>query len=595
MNNHPFFKLLLIILTVSLTSCIISNYDQPCSISGRVTDTSGKGIADVIITPNEAPSRETTKTASDGSYKIDFTTGGTVNLAFSKVGYTGKTSDFVLLGGEKKVLDVKLNTLSEDAYFKVATKEKMILNTGESFSPGINTNVSYEYESNAPWITCVKYGSDLSIKCDSNETLVERNAIIILRAEYNHNDTIKIKQLAGPILRVLDYIGKNNTSFPQTTPFVTFSREVTVLSATGSSVNLPYELSADKKTVSFSNIKLNAFSTMPIQLSVKASDGIQLSFDFNLKLFINSTPFVGINGQEMYFTNDDKFIWILSYNGNQQLLTQFSTTDFTKRTQISGADAVFYNPYNNCLYEISQRYFEDRYVFDANLYDAATGNFKEKFTIDNRDGIRSMAFSNNGLGLMICGSQLYSIDSSNKHKIQLIDSSNLNGITPYRIEMCDDNKTFILYCPRNGTEVHVFTMDSDTKSFQKIYFMSDYIQFKVYKLITSNSTKNILYYSPYRTDIAFQDSQTKNIKTMTLAKDVNNAALLVSSNTLPYVLTSDLSLISVSDNSVRDFTDLRTIPYLKSSNNAKLVCITYGDNLYLFKSEVFTNYSNFIK
>ena len=297
MNNYFLIKkILLIILISTLTSCVISSFDDPCSISGKITDSAGKGISSVIITSKSGSLKDSIKSSMDGNYKINFINGGQLNLFFSKTGYTWKSSDLVLLGGEKKVMDIKLNSLSEDAYFKVGLKDKTILNIGEIFSADIRTNVSYKYESKASWITCTKSGSDLIIKCDSNETRNERSTIVILKAEYNHTDTIKIKQSAGPILRVLDYLGKNNTSFPQTKPFVTFSREISVVSATGSNESLTYEVSDDKKTVSFSNIKLNAFVSMPVKLTVKATDGIQLNFNINLKLFINSTPFIGING-----------------------------------------------------------------------------------------------------------------------------------------------------------------------------------------------------------------------------------------------------------------------------------------------------------
>jgi len=603
MNNYSFFKLLLIILTVSLTSCIISNYDQPCRISGKVTDTSGKGIGDVIIAPNEAPSKETTKTASDGSYKIDFLTGGTVNLAFSKVGYTGKTSDFVLLGGEKKVLDVKLNTLSEDAYFKVATKEKTILNTGESFSTGINTNVSYEYESMSPWITCVKYGSDLSIKCDSNETLVERNAIIILRAEYNHNDTIKIKQLAGPILRVLDYIGKNNTYFPQTMPFVTFSREVSVLSATGSNVSLAFELSTDKKTVSFSNIKLNAFSTMPIQLAVIASDGIQLNFNFNLKLFVNSQSILQRSNESSVFTADNKSVWIFTsdYRFENIVLKQYSTNDFSVTKQILNESFYImrYNPFNNCLYLIKSVYFEDHYVSEISLYDASSGIFKNKFRIDyNGNQVEDIEFSNSGYGLMILGYELFYIDSSNNHKwgpfttsSNLYDPHQINWLLTRYIELCNNNKTFVLYGEDTGGTISVYTVSADTKDLARIFNTVGY-----HNVITSNSGSRALYFYENANNIICQNVLDKTTKTLTLpSSGIRNTALLLADDSSPNILTSDFSVISVNDNSIHNFAHQGECYYLESSNDGKLVLVNNNGTVYLFKSEVFTNYSNFIK
>ena len=138
-------------------------------------------------------------------------------------------------------------------------------------------------------------------------------------------------------------------------------------------------------------------------------------------------------------------------------------------------------------------------------------------------------------------------------------------------------------------------MDSETKNFQKIYSMSDYINFKIYNMMASNYTKDILYYSEYKNDIAFQDVETKAMVTKTLTQGVKNAAILASNKVLPDVLTSDFRLILPNENLITNLTALHNISYMKSSNNGKLVCITYGDNLYLFQSEVFTNHNNYIK
>jgi len=70
---------------------------------------------------------------------------------------------------------------------------------------------------------------------------------------------------------------------------------------------------------------------------------------------------------------------------------------------------------------------------------------------------------------------------------------------------------------------------------------------------------------------------------------------IASNKTLPDVLTSDFRLILPNENSVINFTLLHSIDYMKSSNNAKLVCITYNNNLYLFQSEIFTDFNNYIK
>jgi len=601
MNNYSFLKSTLIILIVSFTSCVISNYDDPCSISGKVTDSAGKGISNVIISSTSGTSKDSITSSLDGKFTLNVLKGGPINLFFSKAGYTGKSSNLVILGGEKKVLDIKLNTLTEDAYFNVELNKKIVLNTGEIFSVYISTNLSYDYESKAPWITCTKSSLGFTIKCDSNEINEERNACIILRAEYNHTDTITIKQYAGPILRVLDYLGKNSSSFPQTKPFVSFSREISVLSATGSNVNLPFELSEDKKTVSFSNIKLNAFSSMPVHLTVKASDGVQLSFDFNLKLYVNSQSIPPNNGQQYFFTNDNQYVWVYSVNGFVFTLRRFSCVDFKEKASIKLTESsnIFYNSYNNSLYIVTPRYFEDRYVSDVSIYNAETSEFESQFTIDNNGNtITSMAFSNSGYGLMIVGYKLYYIDSSNNHQwglfsnsLNLYDPHQTNYLIPRYIEMCNNNKTFVLYGGDSGGTFSLYTVSAETKELTRIF------NYKGYNLITtSNSGSRVLYYGEYTNSIICQNILDKTSKTLILpSSGIRNTALLLADDSTPNILTSDFSVISVNENTIHNFTHQGEYYYIKSSNDGKLVLVNNNGTLYLFKSAIFTNYYDYIK
>ena len=600
MKKYRSLKIILIIFITTLSSCALSDVDKPCSISGKVTDSSGKGISDVIISYNTLTLKDSIKSSTDGTYKINLPGGSTVQLMFSKPGYTSKTSSLVILGNDKKVVDIKLNDLSEDAYFIVGVKEKEVLNTGETFSAGIYTNVSYEYESNTPWIACTKMGSELYIKCDSNETSEERFAKIILKAKYNHNDTIKIKQHAGPVLRVLDYIGKNSTSFPHTRPYVTFSREISVLSALGSNENLTVEISNDKKTVYFDNIKLNAFSSMPVQIKVKASDGIQLVFSLNLKLYINSQSMASQNVQDIYFTNDDKFVWVSTFIGSDRSLQQFSTADFSKSNQISGLkyNTMSYNPYNNSLYIIKQVYFEDRYISVIDIYDASTGLYKSNFTVDyNGYLVRDIEFSDTGYGIMIVGDNLFYIDSSNNHNFGIFSTSSvlydphqIGDMIPSQIEMCNNNKVFLLYGQDGSGIYHVYTIDSDTKVLKRIYYSNNF------KFVTSNSGSYALYFTTYNDRIICHNVITNNKTTITLpSAGIDNLAILNSGQTLPDILTSDFSLISPTDNTTHNFSHQGYCYCLKSSNDGKLVLFNNNGTNYLFRSEIFTKFHDYIK
>lgn len=602
MNYYSLFKLSIIIFISTLISCAISSYDKPCHIFGKVTNSEGEGISNVVITYHSRLLQDTIKTSSDGSYKIFFSTGGPIDLTFSKIGYTSKSSNLVVLGGEKKALDIKLNALSEDAFFNVGVKEKTVLNSGETFSADISTNVSYEYESKSTWITVTKYGSNLMIKCDSNECSEQRNAIIILKADYNYTDTIKIKQLAGPVLRVLDYLGKNDTNFPQTKPFVTFSREVTVITATGANESLSFELSDDKKTVYFNNIKLNAFSTMPIQLTVKASDGICLTYNLEFKLYVNSQVIEQSYDGISFFTANNQFIWIFTSDISHKniKLTQYSTKDFIKTKQILAEDcySMSYNPYNNSLYLIKQAFFEDRYISEINLYDASTGNFKNKIIIDyNGDHVQDIAFTDNGYGIMLVGENLFYIDSSNNHNFGIFPGSSIlydrshSGIMiPSQIEMCSNNKIFFLYGQNSSGVYYAYTINPTTKAIKTIYSSNNK------NFVTSNSSTYALYFSRYNNNIICQDVVTTNSISLNLpSMGIGNLAILATDETLPNIFTSDVAVISLADNSTHNFTHQGECYYIKSSNNGKLILIKNNETLYLFPSEIFTKFYDYLK
>jgi len=62
-----------------------AGFAQDKTITGRVTDSVGNGIANVSVTVKEAPSRGTT-TATDGRYSISVPSNATA-LVFSSVGY----------------------------------------------------------------------------------------------------------------------------------------------------------------------------------------------------------------------------------------------------------------------------------------------------------------------------------------------------------------------------------------------------------------------------------------------------------------------------------------------------------------------------
>jgi len=185
--------------SLSLSSCTIGDADKPVRIYGQITDSSGKVLSDVNILAKSTSAEDTFITSGDGKYEMVLPEAGKVRVSFSKNGYTDQEKFFVLLGGEKKKLDIILNTLREDAYFNIDPAEKTFENTGGSTVTYINTNVAFQIEPGPSWVKWNLRETTLVIHCDPNETSEERTGLIIFNAEYNLRDTLTIRQLTGPV------------------------------------------------------------------------------------------------------------------------------------------------------------------------------------------------------------------------------------------------------------------------------------------------------------------------------------------------------------------------------------------------------------
>ncbi len=601
MKNN-ILRSLFLFLILLLHSCVISDLNDPSNISGKVTDPTGKGLSDVTIGIKTSSTETSIITSEDGTYNINLQGGGIAVLTFSKEGFTSQTSSILIKGGEKKIFDIKLNLLSEDAYLIMNIDKKTISNVGETFFITISTNTNYYAEWQAEWISCTKSSTGLSITCSPNDSIVKRKVSIILKTEYDLTDTIKVTQLAGPTLRVTDYLGKNNITFPYNIPFVSFSREISVISCTGSGIsNVPFEISNDQKTVYFNNIKLNIFSKYPIQLTVKDADNNQLTFKLELKLYENFQIILPYNGQYMYFTNDNQYVWIYTIDGSSYSLRQFTTSDFTELNQIPEVEfnSLTYNPYNNSLYTINKKLIENRYVSEIKIFDAATGVYKSKFTIDyNGYTVAQMAFSDNGYGIMMVGEKLFYIDSSKNNEWGLLsESSTLYDISypdqmiPNHIEMCNNNKIFILYGTDTGGKDYTYTYNADTKLLTLINNTFHYGS-----MVTSNSGTGVALFSRDVNNIMYQDVLTKSYKTLNLpTAGIGNLTILTSEDSYPYIFTSDISVISTGDNTVHSFSNQGECYYIKSSNDGKQILINKSGYVFLFRSEVFTKYYEYIK
>lgn len=179
-------------------SCVIDNVDDPASVSGVISGTSGSGVSGVKITVKSDLTDIAGETASDGSFSLSMPSGGTAYLTFTKEGYTPQSKGVVFRGGDAITVNVKLTTLAEDSFFIVEKEDFLFKSTGGYGLISIRTNVAYELKCDADWIEVGGKNSGL-FTCLENKTSQARTTVIRLEAEYGHTETITVKQEAAPV------------------------------------------------------------------------------------------------------------------------------------------------------------------------------------------------------------------------------------------------------------------------------------------------------------------------------------------------------------------------------------------------------------
>ncbi|MBP1631490.1 MAG: CarboxypepD reg-like domain, partial [Bacteroidetes bacterium] len=288
-----------------ISSCTITDVNEPVTISGKITDSSGSGLSDVKILLETSSEKINAQTSSDGKYTLVIPNGGVAFATFSKEGYTSETKSIAFKGGENRAINLSMNTLKEDAYFRIITSDVSVKNRRGSFSVLIDTNVKYEFSCKEDWIKCEILSNNIYIEYDENKTLEKRTATINFNADFGLTHTIKITQEAGPILQLIDYIGKDNqTNFLTSVPFITFNREVKLVSISSSyqDIDLTAEYSADKKTIYFPNIKIPPFISTTITYEVESTDSAKIKESFKLKVYEGKLDITTGNGQKIIFT-----------------------------------------------------------------------------------------------------------------------------------------------------------------------------------------------------------------------------------------------------------------------------------------------------
>ncbi|WP_353334177.1 carboxypeptidase regulatory-like domain-containing protein [Bacteroides sedimenti] len=185
-------------LALILYSCTLTDVDEPTKITGIVTNSSGNGIDNVSLQFKTTTNDWTVHTSSDGKYIINLPSGGTGFITLSKEGYTTKMITMAIVGGEHQKINVKMNTLVEDAYVKTEFSNIFVKNNAGKQFVKVQTNVKFEVECKDEWVRCSSDEASVYIEYAANLTSEPRLATITLNAEYGLKCLIYITQDAKP-------------------------------------------------------------------------------------------------------------------------------------------------------------------------------------------------------------------------------------------------------------------------------------------------------------------------------------------------------------------------------------------------------------
>ncbi len=596
--RHIYLIIIETIFLFSFISCTITDADNPVTVSGTITDSYNAGLGDVTVQLETTSGTEKVITDSNGKYIFNLPSGGTGNITFSKDKFTTQKKTIAFSGGSNKVINLQMKTLVEDSYFDINAENLSLSKIrGEVFAT-IHTNVDYEIEYKSDWIICSKSASSIIIKYDTNYTSEERKTTVLITTQYGKTITINITQEAGPPLAITDYIGKDNkTSFCTNIPFIAFSNVATITSVNSSvsGLNLTVEYSDDKKTAYFPNIILPAFTPAKITYSAESPSGEEkVTEQFDIKAYTNCVSTSNSTSQKVLYTKENQYFWVQTNTTGGSTLIQYSSSDLSVTgnisMQLNRYSTVSYNRYNNSLYITRKN--ESK----IDIYDATNGQYIKELDLSSSlkgSPVYEIEFAENGYGLTLVNNLLYYINSADNNKCglfpndaSLVDPSNPAKLIVKTIATCNKGKTFVL-TDKYGEINKVFVIDAYSKS------MTSYYNLRYYYFTTSDAYSGVILGSSDK--ITYIDFSTGLKYDVASGYVGNRASILITGETLPTILTSAFSKISIKDGKQSKFELNTPLSNIYPSNDGKTVVITYNNTIYLFNQDLFTINSNKIK
>ncbi len=508
MRNTPqHFPSIVCLLVLLLVGCSLDEMNQTCEVTGLVTGLNGTPLENVTIVLQTATQTFESQTDATGTYRFGGLSTGIGVLTFSKETYQPATAKLAMPGGQTATHDQVLRTViteKEGASLQVITLTQTIHNNTVEAAIPVMANIPFTVSSTAEWIqiseASFSQSATVYIQTEPNEELTGRTAEIIFTGLYGLTQQATITQEAGPVLRITGMENNDDCALAlKEGIYVHYNRPVEIVEVTKTSNATVIN---QGKTVHIRQLDMQLFQEATLQLTVKSSDAIQLSTSFKFQAFEGKYADGNNSLGNLFLANNDEFCWMRYSWGSQKLIQMPNMQLIKDISSIPMLSDPICNPATNQMYIRQSK----GATYTLGVYNATTAAFVKELTFPNSTSFHSLVFNKNGIGLLLSGSGIYTIDSQQDNQIKqlLYDNTAPHHIDlPYVTQALPINqgKGFLIYSSIQMKDL--LYVDLSTGAFKSLGDQSEY----QYCLSNPDRQQAILY-SSYEQKVKTIDCET---------------------------------------------------------------------------------------
>ncbi|MDL2213743.1 hypothetical protein LJC72_12360 [Bacteroides sp. OttesenSCG-928-D19] len=374
---------LLLSLLIGLAGCSLDDDGvfEPSLIEGVVTNIENKPMGNVTVELVTLSGSKITTTNQSGKYSFQHVRTGIGVLNFSFSDYYPISRRISINKDYTPDTDVILRNFLDDYYLTSSTISIGLKNTDTKAKFRVSSNAGFSVECKAEWLKMetvkTEWEAIINLSCEQNEAEKVREAMITIRGDYGKMIEVVVIQQPGPILKMTDkdnpgYIVKANRD--GIVFHFTRSVEVEEIEKKGKSVmnDLTIEKLNEDKSIRLKGFKPeNLFKSGIYTLSVRASDGIVISTDFEVWNQMGIIELPQANYIFLFNVKDDA-VWDLN------TFEVFTFPDMKKIGPIADKHvytSIKYSAKENKMVGFRTKTSGIQYV---NYYDGSTGRFIEE-------------------------------------------------------------------------------------------------------------------------------------------------------------------------------------------------------------------------